>query len=1051
MRNCVKIFFLIFLVTSSLFSQVKTIEDFENSDDWKIVSSDGVISSVKNVEGFSNKSIHFEYNFPHGSGYSGIQKTLSLMLPENYEFTFYLRASSPSNNLEIKFLDASGENVWWMNNRNFEFPTEWTKFVIKKRHINFAWGPIQDKSFRKFSRIEFTIASFVGGSGWIELDELRFKELPKPNEISELPDVFSNYEISNEFSAKNILDNDIETIWLSNKNNSEVKFDFKSHQEIGGLKIFWDEGNIANAFSLFVSDDNHNWEKVYDVINNIGSKSIIRLKDIEARYLKILLTQKQNEYYGIKSIVFLKSEQSENLNRFLINAAKEFPRGYFPRYFYEEKSNWTIVGVNSDTKEALINEEGMIEVDKQKFSVEPMLFMDNKLVTWNDVEIKQSLENNYLPIPNVEWMKDKLHLLITAFANGKANQNSVLFCKYKLTNNSSETKEGKLYLLIRPFQVNPYYQWLNIEGGVSKIEKIDIEKNEITVDDKRIYFLSPFKSAGAIEFNVGNIIELLAEGKYPKTLNVIDKNKLASAVVSYNFKLNPGEDKEFVIAIPFHDQQFNISEDEKRNIDLVQKNFLESKNEWEGKINHVKFNLPKDTERLVNTYRSNLAYILINRDNFGIQPGSRSYERSWIRDGSLTSSALLKSGIVKEVKEFIEWYSNNIFENGKVPCVVDKRGPDPVPEHDSHGEFLFLIKQYYDFTKDLDFVKKYNNKILKTVDYIKELIDERSSDYYKNGNDSIKCLYGILPESISHEGYSAKPMHSYWDDFFTIRGLNDALEIQRLLNDSGNYNKIKIIRDQFEENLLASISNAIKYKKIDYIPGSAELGDFDATSTAIALYPTNFQSKLPGEYLQNTFDKYYDYFQKRKNNEIDWINYTPYEVRLIGAFILLNQPKRAIDLINFFFDDQSPNGWNQWAEVVWKDKSFPGFIGDMPHTWVGSDFINSFRSMFVYENDSSLVIAAALKKEWIDSPEGISISNLPTKFGEINYSINKKMSSYVVTISGNVKVPSDGIQLKSFNEFKNPKKVLINGELSKNFTFDRIIVNKLPAIIEIAF
>jgi hypothetical protein len=56
--------------------------------------------------------------------------------------------------------------------------------------------------------------------------------------------------------------------------------------------------------------------------------------------------------------------------------------------------------------------------------------------------------------------------------------------------------------------------------------------------------------------------------------------------------------------------------------------------------------LPESANRIVNTYKANLAYILINRDKAGIQPGSRSYERSWIRDGALTSSALLKSGIV---------------------------------------------------------------------------------------------------------------------------------------------------------------------------------------------------------------------------------------------------------------------------------------------------------------------------------------------------------------------------------------------------------------------
>ena len=40
---------------------------------------------------------------------------------------------------------------------------------------------------------------------------------------------------------------------------------------------------------------------------------------------------------------------------------------------------------------------------------------------------------------------------------------------------------------------------------------------------------------------------------------------------------------------------------------------------------------------------------------------------------------------------------------------------------------------------------------------------------------------GLLPPSISHEGYSAKPMHSYWDDFFALRGYKDATAMARVL------------------------------------------------------------------------------------------------------------------------------------------------------------------------------------------------------------------------------------------------------------------------------
>jgi len=52
------------------------------------------------------------------------------------------------------------------------------------------------------------------------------------------------------------------------------------------------------------------------------------------------------------------------------------------------------------------------------------------------------------------------------------------------------------------------------------------------------------------------------------------------------------------------------------------------------------------------------------------------------------------------------------------------------------------------------------------------------------------------------------------------------------------------VSDTFRENLYNSIRLAMKNRKIDYIPGCAELGDFDATSTTIALTPCNELKKF---------------------------------------------------------------------------------------------------------------------------------------------------------------------------------------------------------------
>jgi regulation of enolase protein 1 (concanavalin A-like superfamily) len=125
----------------------------------------------------------------------------------------------------------------------------------------------------------------------------------------------------------------------------------------------------------------------------------------------------------------------------------------------------------------------------------------------------------------------------------------------------------------------------------------------------------------------------------------------------------------------------------------------------------------------------------------------------------------------------------------------------------------------------------------------------------------------------------------------------------------------------------------------------------------------------------------------------------------------------------------------------------------MPHTWVGSDFINAIRAMFVYENeyDQSLVLASALYQDWIDSPGGMSVENLPTYYGEISYSIKKEADNYSFSITGDVKLPANGIKIRNFNGSKLPVKVTVNGSEIKDFSIKEITVKACPAHVVIYY
>lgn len=1058
-RKTVAILLLFAVTAISAIAQQRTLENFEQTSGWSYNISDGVSLTTSTEKGVTGNAIRIDYNFTEGTGYGGIQKLFPIDLPENYEFTFWLRAESPSNNFEIKFIDSTGNNVWWVNNRNYDFPHEWTKIRIRRRHISFAWGPTEERDLRRVDRIEFTVASFVGGKGTLWLDDLKYEPLPPETDVWPEPSLSASTSARSHGPGQ-AADGSDETFWQSRKGEKQsLTIDFKGRREFGGLNIGWLEGSHAEAFDVLMSSDGNNWEKAYSVSMNRGNSSLIRLPEAEAAFLRIdLLKPAGGRSYGIREIRIPDVKRTLTPNDFIMYAAENSPAGNYPYYFSGRASYWTVTGVSSDTKEALISEDGMVEAEKARFSIEPMLKIGNTLLNHSNVQPVQGMgfpgyNGDFVFLPSVEWKHEGLRFVTGVSSGGMPNDDSELYIGYRFENTSAEPLELEFYLLIRPFQVNPYYQFLNTVGGVGRIMTLEeISKGLISVDGKPVRLMEEYESFGAAKFDEGNPVEMIGRGEMPVSSGVTDPTGMAGGIIRYRINLDAGESKEIFAVIPYHRVLPEGVRDTLTGIATRDK-FFASSDYWSKRTGHIRFDLPSSADRLIETWRSNLAYILINRDKAGIQPGSRSYDRSWIRDGSLTSSALLKSGIVTEVREFIEWYAAHQYENGKVPCVVDFRGPDPVPENDSHGQLIYLIREYFNFTGDTAFLRSMNPHVIRAVDYIGSLVAERSTDHFRNGNDSIRAYYGLVPESISHEGYSAKPMHSYWDNFFIMKGLKDAVEIQDILGEDEQQERMVLMRDEFRKNLYNSIDLAMKVRGIDYIPGCVELGDFDATSTTIALTPCNEMGNLPVPQVYNTFEKYYDFFRDRRDGLTDWINYTPYENRLIGSFIMLDQPERAHELIEFFLNDQKPHGWNHWAEVVWKDRSYPGFIGDMPHTWCGSDFINSVRSMFVYENeyDHTLVLGAALYRDWIDAPEGMSVTNLPTYYGDISYSIRKEGSAYRYTITGDLNLPAGGIRVRNFNGGSMPSGVTVNGTVVTDFTRRDITVKEVPAEVIIRY
>jgi len=997
---------------------------------WTAAPSDGVSAVVAEDQG----TLRLDVDFHGGGGYAVIRRNVNLDLPENYALSFRVRGTVPANNLEVKLIDGSGDNVWWRNLRDFAFGREWRTVRIKKRQITFAWGPNRSEHPAHVAALELAVTAGQGGKGSVWFDSLSLTELPPDAPDAGKPSL-SATSSDPEHPLSAAMDGDGKTFWRSGPPGPEgetLTLDFGVPREFGGLALDWEGDEVARTYTVELSLDGREWTQARRVVATNGGRDWIATPEAEARLVRLVLQQPWNErHFALREIGVLPLAFSETPNAFVEAIAKEEPRGLYPRSFSGEQVYWTVVGEDGAAEEALLSEDGAVEVGQGSFSIEPFLYTEDGFKSWADVATTHTLANDSLPIPTVTWRAGDVRLDVTPWVvNGR------LFAKYRVSSLSGKRHAVTLALVIRPFQVNPPSQFLNGPGGVAPIRTVKWEGEDLVVNgDRHVrrldggdWISAPFDAASPGEFARGVCRGGGSEWRWGVVKE--DPTGLASASTVAKGTVRKGSDLLVVLEAP-------LRSDVEPGPAVPVEDALAS---WRSKLGGYALRLPPQAKAIADTVRSNLAYILINRDGPAIQPGSRAYRRSWIRDGSLTSSALARLGHAEEAKAFVRWFAPYQYPDGKVPCCVDWRGADPVPENDSHGELIFAIAEVWRYTKDRNFLEEMFPHVEKAVAYMDRLRESQRLRDFRSPED------GLLPESISHEGYSDKPVHSYWDDFFALRGYKDAVTIAEALGRADAVERFTRSRDAFRQALGASVRLTMELNAIDYVPGSVEHHDFDATSTTIALEPADAADDLPPGALERTFQRYWEEFVARREGTT-WDAYTPYEWRTVGAMVRLGWKDRAHEAIAWFLSHRRPPGWNQWAEVVAREERKPRFLGDMPHTWCGSDFIRSILDLFWYEEGDALVVGAGIPEVWARAEGGVG-ATLLTPYGTLDFQVAQKGSAVGIELRGGLVPPAGGILLRSPSSAP-IRSARVNGAAVRPEKDGSIRLHATPARVEI--
>jgi hypothetical protein len=921
---------------------------------WQPTVSGNATLDLSVVPAGKASALRFDFDFKGGKGFVVARRAWARSMPSEYALHLRLRGHGPVNHIEIKLVDASGLNVWRYVAKDHS--SRWKRSTIESRDIEFAWGPKSGSTLAELGFVEIAIVAGEGGRGSLWISDLEIEDLTPP----QAPTAVASSEQPG-FGAAAALGGEG---WKPDPGDRRpwIAVDCGRIHSVGGLIIDWLGSAPLEGFRVRASNDGRRWKVVHLAPRAAGARSYVYLPGLRTRFLRVDLWG----HFEGATLCMKSFEFSRSIEAFWYAIANGEQRGWHPRWLHREQSEWTPTGRSNGTQCALMNTDGMVEVAEGSFSLEPMLKVGQRLFTWAQVESRPELEEHWVPVPSVRWETEQWSLTMKA----QTAVDGEVRVSYRLENRTDDPLKAALFVVVRPFQVTPPWQSFRDVGGVSRIYDLAWDGALLRVNATLDVRANAGARFGAMSFDDGFVASRLESGVSSMTAETHDVFGFATGAFEFDLALEAGASCQRTLrAGPRGEVR-----------PMAAPSF-----DWVGQARVRTWSGSGWAREAIEAALTATTHILITRSGPALQPGPRRYTRSWIRDGAMMSAALLRMGHAGEVLEFIRWYAPYQRHDGFVPCCVDREGPDWLVEHDSHGQLLALIADYHRFTGDPQFLQEVWPFVVKAVQCIEGLLE---SD-------------GLLPISVSHEGYLAQPVHSYWDDFWALRGLGDAADMARILGAGDGAEGDALGGDELARRwlelaarvgagLFASIGATRAAHKLDFIPGSAEWADFDPTATANAIYLLDVPEALDRAAVERTFDKYLADWRSKRAAGATSQSYTPYEIRIIGALVRLGRRDEALELLRFFLSDRRPPAWNQWPEIAWRDRKAPAHVGDLPHTWISAEYVLALRSLFAYERESdrALVLAAGLAPEWIEG-DGMRVRAMPTLYGALSYSLQR--------------------------------------------------------------
>ena len=360
-------------------------------------ASDGVQASLHAADGPVGPALRLDFDLGGTAGYAAARRALPLELPPNYELTFCLRADAPVNEFQVKFVDASGDNVWWFRQPDFEFPRQWRLIQeSRKRQIEFAWGPCRrDAATCRSDRIRRRVpAAMAAADRCISASSALARAAAGYGRRVPAPFGSGFVVLAGRRTGARV-DGDAATAWESDPAAGKAQSaDAGSWRAARIRRLSCCAGRPANSprattccFRAMASAG----DTCAASTDGRGGPDALRFPRRRAALCAFAVARRPGGA--------LRRRGGGNQGSRLRCDDERVRRGAgarcadavaYPRGFSGEQSYWTLVGIDGGSETGLLSEDGALEVARGGFSIEPLSSTGARVMTWADVRRRPS-------------------------------------------------------------------------------------------------------------------------------------------------------------------------------------------------------------------------------------------------------------------------------------------------------------------------------------------------------------------------------------------------------------------------------------------------------------------------------------------------------------------------------------------------------------------------------------------------------------------------------------------------------------------------------------